>query len=700
MDNNLTRFVESVSIDNKLIKEIDGKKFKESISDKDCKLLESKEINSETSVWIIPISRYNVKNANGRIYPRLLWEHVIEDQRDTYYGAPCLVDHPSDDSSGDPSRICGVWVGIDIDDDPNEGFVYGYLIPSGRLGEDIRQHVKNHLRCGVSSSGYGRLLSDNETVDAETFTLERPGDIVLNPSQQVYFGIDETGEGVKNISPKLKSSKDSDYSYNRYNPYSVNESTNNTETISDNHTQQESWSKNINDGTATIDNNKQQTIIKENNKVVKDSKIAKLEEKKFRRDMESFLEEAAAIKDPQERLQEFREIESYLEDGACPDLREKIEQKIAEEEEYIKAAIKEKSELKEKFDVDNIKGLEEKITKIVEDKTLLEQDARDWKKVSESLQNKLNETKRELDDRPTQAFVEYLNTKVDTLKSSMEEVSQKAYTLVKKFSESNKNYKKEVASLNEKIKGLEAEKAEMFDELKQAHANAASSNAIAEKAEMEKKNSTNSLKAMTESYNNLRAYYEKAVLDIKSLKEEKDCECKKRDDENESLRTQIDELTERNNALLKIIADQRSLIEKKDAKEQELNERVERQKKQLSEMASSLKNSQFELYGEKTKEARKVKVEGSPIVNYYENLYENYGNAVVPFKEKILKSRTLLDAQNTFYTKILPLLEESREINSMRLPENTNLKEKMDKMPGFNPNKGRDAFDNLPEGWL
>ena len=38
MDNNLTRFVESVSIDDKIIKEIDSKKFKESISDKDYKL--------------------------------------------------------------------------------------------------------------------------------------------------------------------------------------------------------------------------------------------------------------------------------------------------------------------------------------------------------------------------------------------------------------------------------------------------------------------------------------------------------------------------------------------------------------------------------------------------------------------------------------------------------------------------------------
>lgn len=695
MDNNLTRFVESVSIDDKIIKEIDSKKFKESISDKDYKLLESKEINSEDSVWVIPISRYNVKNCNGRKYSASLWRHVIEEQRDTWYGAPCLVDHPSDDSSGDPSRICGVWVGMDMDDDPKEGFVYGYLILSGRLGEDIKQHVKNHLRCGVSSSGYGRLLSDNETVDPETFFLERPGDIVLQPSQQVYFGIDETGEGVKNISPKLKPEKKNDYSYNSYNPYSVNES---TETKNNSQPEEERDS-NI-DGNTTITNNNQQTIIKENNKVVKDSKIAKLEEKKFRRDMESFLEEAESIKDPQERLQEFREIKSYLEDGACPDLREKIEQKIATEEEYIKAAIREKSELKEKFDVDNIKGLEEKITKIVEDKSLLEQDARDWKKVSEKLQDKLNEAHKELNDRPTQAYVEYLNTKIDSIKKELEETAKKAYSLVKKFSESNNSYKKEITNLEEKIKGLEAEKSNMFDELKTAHANAASSNVIAERAENDKKNSDNSLRSLTESYNNLRAHYEKAILDIKKINEEKECQCKKDKEEKESLEAQIKDLNEKNMSLLKVIADQRDLIEQKIKNENLLSEKVASQKDQLSQMASELKTSQFELYGEKTKNVRKAKVEGSPIVNYYESLYENYGNAVVPFKESILRSRTLKDAQNVFYTKVLPSLKESVEIDEMRLPENAPLSKKMEVMKGFDPQKKGDVTSRLPEGWL
>ena len=695
MDNNLTRFIESVSIDNKLIREIDDKKLKESISDKEWKILEAAEQEnqaSEKSTFKVPISRYGVRNMNNRLYNAKLWRHVIEDQRDSWYGSPCLVGHPQDDEDN-LLQAAGVWVGMDMDEDPEEGFVYGILRLAGPNGKTISDFIKNGMKIGLSSSGWGQLEKDGFTVCPETYVIERVADIVQNPSQQVYFGIDETGKDVKNISPKLKKEN---YSLSK-NYYPQYESTENNNSASISESEETTSDKTIEES----DNNTNTTNnFKENNKVVKDSKIAKLEEKKFRRDMESFLEEAAAIKDPQERLQEFREIESYLEDGACPDLREKIEQKIAEEEEYIKAAIKEKSELKEKFDVDNIKGLEEKITKIVESKTLLEQDARDWKKVSENLQNKLNEAHKELNDRPTQTFVEYLNTKIDTMKGTLEETSKKAYTLVKKFSEANKSLKQEIESLNEKIKGLEQEKEEMFGELKQAHANAASSNVIAERAEKDKNDSYNNLRTMTESYNTLRAHYEKAILDIKNLNEAANSNAEHTLNEKNNYEAQIKELNEKNSALLKIIAEQRDLIEKKTENENMLNEKVANQKKQLSSMASELKNAQFELYGEKTKEVRRNKVEGSPIVNYYESLYENYGNAVVPFKESILKSRTLSDAQNIFYTKVLPSFRESQEIDSMRLPENTSLKTKMEKMPGFNPNKRSDVTSRLPEGWL
>ena len=686
MDNNLTRFVESTSIDYSLVKEVSTQELTESYSNKNRpKILEN--TNEHGAPFWIPISKYGNLNKNGRIYSRRLFENVKNNQRDIWMYSPMLVNHPianpvTGEENASPSDICGVYLDMKLDDDPNQGYVYALLQPCTRKGEDLRDAMKAGLKCGTSSSGFGRLLPGTNEVDPDSYLIDRLSDWVLTPSQGTYFSLDSEAQDESHV---INSSEGLKESTENNNSSSISES---EETTSD------KIAEESDNNTDTTNN------FKENNKVVKDSKIAKLEEKKFRRDMESFLEEAAAIKDPQERLQEFREIESYLEDGACPDLREKIEQKIAEEEEYIKAAIKEKSELKEKFDVDNIKGLEEKITKIVENNTLLKQDARDWKKVSENLQNKLNEAHKELNDRPTQTFVEYLNTKIDTMKGTLEETSKKAYTLVKKFSEANKSLKQEIESLNEKIRGLEQEKEEMFGELKQAHANAASSNVIAERAEKDKNDSYNNLRTMTESYNTLRAHYEKAILDIKNLNEAANNNAEHVLNEKNNYEAQIKELNEKNSALLKIIAEQRDLIEKKTENENMLNEKVANQKKQLSSMASELKNTQFELYGEKTKEVRRNKVEGSPIVNYYESLYENYGNAVVPFKESILKSRTLSDAQNIFYTKVLPSFRESQEIDSMRLPENTSLKTKMEKMPGFNPNKRSDVTSRLPEGWL
>lgn len=695
MDNNLTRFVESVSIDNKLIREVTSKELKESVSANSVSL----EATDNPKAFWIPISKYGDgsiapdghrrgENYNKRIYPRELWINVRDNQKDIWKNSGMLMDHPSECDDPSVKNLVGAYIDLKLDEDPREGYVYALFIPAensenGKLLMSLLTECSMAL--GTSSSGFGRLLPNSNIVDPDTYTIERLADWVISASAGTYFKYDPISDSKNHIINASRGFTESIESTENNNSTSISES---EETVSDK-TIEES------DNNTNTTNN-----FKENNKVVKDSKIAKLEEKKFRRDMESFLEEAAAIKDPQERLQEFREIESYLEDGACPDLREKIEQKIAEEEEYIKAAIKEKSELKEKFDVDNIKGLEEKITKIVESKTLLEQDARDWKKVSENLQNKLNEAHKELNDRPTQTFVEYLNTKIDAMKGTLEETSKKAYTLVKKFSEANKSLKQEIESLNEKIKGLEQEKEEMFGELKQAHANAASSNVIAERAEKDKNDSYNNLRTMTESYNTLRAHYEKAILDIKNLNEAANSNAEHALNEKNNYEAQIKELNEKNSALLKIIAEQRDLIEKKTENENMLNEKVANQKKQLSSMASELKNTQFELYGEKTKEVRRNKVEGSPIVNYYESLYENYGNAVVPFKESILKSRTLSDAQNIFYTKVLPSFRESQEIDSMRLPENTSLKTKMEKMPGFNPNKRSDVTSRLPEGWL
>ena len=83
---NLTRYIESASISSKLLKRADATELRESISKSKTKLRES--ISETSEGWWVPISFYNRKNANGRIYNKKLWENVINNQKDLWYGAP------------------------------------------------------------------------------------------------------------------------------------------------------------------------------------------------------------------------------------------------------------------------------------------------------------------------------------------------------------------------------------------------------------------------------------------------------------------------------------------------------------------------------------------------------------------------------------------------------------------------------------
>lgn len=668
MEKELVRFIESVPIDNKFVKKIDGEKYKEGIPEKAQKLLEAvgNDDGKDLSMIRVPISRYGVKNQNGRLYGRNLWKHVIEDQKDIWYGSPCLVGHPDDDED-DLLRAAGVWLDLDMDSDPKEGFVYGTLKLAGPNGRTIMDFIEANMKIGISSSGFGRLLSDGTTVDPDTYEVERPGDIVQNPSQRVWFGIDEGGDSVSNLSPVLESND---------NPGSMHES-------------------------SQVENKTTNNIYKEN--IVKDSaKIAKLEEKKFRRDMESFLEEAIAIKDPQERLQEFREIKSYLEDGACPDLKEQIEQKIAEEEEYIKTAIKEKAEFKEKFDVDSPKELEEKLTKIVEESSSFNKEAQDWKAVAEKLQSKLNEKNKELEERPTSQFVEYLNNKIEALENQLKDYKGKFVEFAQKATKEASSLKESRGGIQKELEDVKKEKQELTEQLNKAQQNLAAANVLTETATKEKNKIEESFRALTTSYNNLKVNYDSSVVKMKESSEKASGTEKELTEVINSLTAQLNESQEKIKSLNSIITKQRESIEKSASSEIALKETIAKQKNMLNEMAKQTKDAQFKLFG-KASTSKKVEKTDSPVVNYYESLYKRYGNAIVPFKETLIKSMSVADAKNKFYRNVLPNLPESEEIESMRLPENAGLphEERLEKI-GMREAKGNTINNVLSKykGWM
>lgn len=628
---NLTRFVESASIDHRLIREASTQEFTESLTRAKNRLTESLEDTGKG--WWVPISHYgNYKNGNGRIYNTRLWENVINDQRDIWCGSPMLTDHPEGDSDGNPRDICGVW--LDAKFGPagpdGVGIVYGLLVPSGHNGEDLRDHLQNGLRIGTSSSGFGKLLPDKVTVDPDTYQIERLADWVLNPSQGTFFSYDESNDGIEDRTIResihlLGNVRDTAERYMRSNPYASKKEVKDylLDTYED--VAEDTIDRVLEPyefmGESQNKNTSDEYTFKE--KVVKDSKITKLEEKKFRRDMESFLESADNIKDPQERLREFIEIRSYLEDGACPDLREKVEAKISEEETYIKEALADKAELKEELGVESTKDLKEKLTKIVQDHKILEKESKDWKAISEKLQQKLTESNNELKNRATVEFTEFQKNKIDALNEKIEDHDKKAADTLK---EMVKSYK----ALKEKCEGLECE-----------------------------------LAGEKEKNENLEKELEEAKLKLKNGEDE-------RDDMIKHYSSVCSNLKEANSKIAKykvLFENQRKKFEESLVKIDQLRKVNEKKNQQISDLAKEAKNSQMELKKRNLQDLREKKAQRTDTEVYYDELYEQYGNQVVPYRNRLVEAISLAEAKQVFFKEILPSLNESVEIERSRLPE-------------------------------
>lgn len=574
----LERYIESVSFSNRFIKKADSVVIRESLSKVPAKLKES--VGSDVSDgWWVPISHFgNYKNGNGRIYNTQLWENVINNQRDVWAGSGMLMDHPAGDSDGNPKDICGVWLDCKMGE-PNSngiGLVYGLLVPSGSLGQDLKDHLKNGLKIGTSSSGFGKLMRDGMTVDPDTYQIERLADFVLNPSQGTYFSWDESEDKIDDV---IRESNETSNINNIYN------------------------------------------TIKET--MVKDSKFTKLEEKKFRRDMESFLESANNIKDPQERLEELKEIKSYLEEGACSDLREQVETKIAEEEAFIKQMLSERIQMKEELGIDSTRDLKEKLTKIAEDNKLAEKEAKDWKAIAEKLQEKLDEANKALEDRPTKEYLEFQKNKVSSLSKMVESHDSKSAEVVKALSESLKSSDEKIKELTEKVDSVESEKTALNEKLEEA------------------------TKSLEESNEKIKGLEEKVSMYSSDIEKYKEAVGKYR----------------------KLSEAQRAKFEETISKIGDLKALNEKTNENLSKVSKEAKDAQIKLRRESIKKIQEKDSHLTDTEAFYEDLYQTYGNEIKPYREKIANARSLHEAKIYFYHEVLGSLTESKKIDDMRIPE-------------------------------
>jgi hypothetical protein len=406
------------------------------------------------SVWKLPISRYDWKNENGRVYEKRLWQRVIEEQKESYQGNCGLADHPKDDDDGKFKETAVVWLNMGLDEDNK--IVWGEAIfvgDNGRLAEEV---MEAGGRVGFSSSGFGELEeSDKSTVRWDSYQLERPADIVLNPSQKVYGKYDmKVPKSPDHVTHESTSALNEEELPTPENPKctdcgcKMDIERAKTFSMCD-----DCWDKgHLKDKKETK---------KENAPMNSTEKLSKLEERKFRKDVGVFLEEADRIANPQEKLEELEEIRAYFSEGIASDLKEQVDKKIKETKDTIKLAIAEHGKLIETFDMKTTEELKEGIKKIAIDTQLYERDATEWKEIATGLQEKVQKLTAILNTRPTSEAYKTALTFTTRMKETFKKKETELLGVIKECENKAKAQKlieqqmvKELASISEKNEKL------------------------------------------------------------------------------------------------------------------------------------------------------------------------------------------------------------------------------------------------------
>ena len=345
----LERFVESFSFDRSALKSIplpQSSVITEATGDTKSKCVKAYEAD---------VSRF-IKNANGRIYTRGLWERVIKEQKNVWDGSLGLADHPLDEEEGSVKNAFCVWKNLHIDESTQTVKAECYLV--GHYGALAQEILEAGGRIGFSSSGFGELEEDGSgRVKESTYQLERVSDWVLHPSQDVW-AVKENAIETEDENDKTEV---------------VEESAPSAQHIQEN----------------TMD------------KANPANKMSPKEIRKFKEDVAGWLTKAETITDLQEKLSELTEILSYFSEDVAPELKAEVEKQIKETKDKIDLAIKEHGRISEAFGTSTAEELKEGIKRVAVDTQLFERDAAEWKTIATGLQEKVQKLQSVLAVRPT-----------------------------------------------------------------------------------------------------------------------------------------------------------------------------------------------------------------------------------------------------------------------------------------------------------
>lgn len=546
--------------------------------------------NDSFEVWRLPVAHYDVKNLNGRIYPKALFENVRDNQRDAWCGLCGLSDHPiKDDDPGLFRDQAVVWHDMDLDD---QGTVFGYASfvgPYGHLAQEILNH---HGRVGTSSSGFGDVNQITRIVDPNTFQIERLADLVLNPSQGTYGTYTRDNHSVAPSNFMNDMSQSAVINYKGIGPINENTQIDNSNQI----TETTAGMKGpVDDGNPVIIKstpvNAQSKIIQNNinneenmtvdatntaqptTQVVHESKkLTKAEEKIFRNYVTNFLAESSEDVNPIDRLNECTDILDCFEDGNCTDLREKVEAQIIAEKHRLEKMVESAVEIQKDYEMSTTE-FREASEKNLEAALLLKEQIIDYKELVEeaAIRNgKLNEEienlKKQLSEAREAADIKIKNYNKKLVASLKE--SDKSSEEVELLKEANKVLEDRLAEVRASIKesANDEDFKAKYEELKESY------NTLSEENKILAQRKDNIKKSANEKISESEEYIRDLEEQNKTLKESLDSFGEELDRVNETIDSKNSEIS----ALKSMLKESKATNKNTIAKLSKANERLEK----------------------------------------------------------------------------------------------------------------------------
>ena len=620
--------------------------------------LKENGITNGPKLYKFPVARINDAdhpNLNGRVYTRELWDNVINKQQDNWKGLCGLSDHPEGDDPGQFKQSSIVWLDMMIDDLNKIVWAIGSFV--GQYGHLAQEIIEAGGRIGFSSSGFGELMMDGKTVNPDTYQIERVADIVLNPSQGVYGDVtDEQHPNIEYTSQKavvaeaIKEIPNNKLSENIAVETPAPQA---KEPLSAILKEKENTNLEINSVVSeTNGENKEMAENVENKKALV---LSEAEEKKLKKYIKQFLTESNDIHNPIDRLKELDEIMEMVESGEIHDLKEDVEKELIAERARLEEMVKDAQSIQDEFGV-SAKVFAENAKKVAQVADALEEE-----------NNNLKENAQKAEKEST--LLTEQTHDFETLCAALTERVQTLFTENKKLKKENNVLTVENAALRDK-----ASKVTCL--MKEATGLKADNQKLKLKADLRTRKSA----ALQESVNEKTAIIEqknrKLVAELNNLKETNaslESSNKKFEKKYAILVTRYKELADKLNI---VEADKRKFEEACRKTQTALDESVteyNKLKETAVKVAKVAKSTKVE--NEKVKEQVKGLLSDSPLdygfyegvdhnrmkgfVNFRENhgvqiedywndLVQKYGEAIMPFENRIRGAKTLEEAHSQF----------------------------------------------------